>query len=345
MSGIMLLKGADKRDYLLGRFTNRFRDRDIHSYPQKGGEIISSYAHKEFNDFLDKHPEQAPELWIWHTRGTAMKSRATWWDWTGNFFYVLFPLEPDEAKGLKKWAEEETLGMSHGFYALAREDDGIISQYRTLEVSVLPVSEAANTWTEAVVVSGKGRKEVMTPKKKAALATVFGDDTANLVEKTDEEMAAELEAAGVDTKALDGVEGDADEAATEVADTTEAALDEKGAEDAIAADPVAVLAGEVLATFQSMEAQIVSTFAGFTEAMSALTARIDALEAQGESEKSVAVNAARPIGMLLAGYAPSIVGKKEAEEDGRSSLAKQAPVAPPKAKPNVMDLLIGRTQV
>lgn len=193
-----VMKGKDGQYYAYGIVSNKFRDRDYAKHPK--GEIITESAHKEFVQFLDEHPEQAPELWSWHTPGTARKSRATWWEYSDGFLQMLWPLTEKEAKAFD---DGEEIAMSHGFYTLKRNaDKGLIEQYRSFEGSDLPASVAANPYT-ALEVMQKELSDMFTPEKRAYLVKRLGEDRVKELEGNTEAMGKALETAGVEYKATE----------------------------------------------------------------------------------------------------------------------------------------------
>lgn len=207
---VSVTKSLNGQYTLLGRFSNRWRDWDFHSNPENGGEIISSAAHQEFIAWLDKNPQHAPELWVWHTWGSAFKNRAYWWGWSGNFMYAAWELTPDEAIKVVEWQEElksqgRDLGMSFGFYVLDYDfRNGIIEKYRAFEASILPLDRAANPWT-SVLVNYKEEKMAFDKERIEALCKIHGPAFVEKLIKEDEEMAKALDAAGFDTKSFDDV--------------------------------------------------------------------------------------------------------------------------------------------
>ena len=189
-------KDSEGHSHWFGVVSNKFRDRDTRRHAV--GEIITEAAHKEYVAYLDLNPAQAPELWTWHTPGTARKSRADWWDYTGDGFLVMSgPLTDDEAKAFEA---NELLGMSHGFYPLERDEkQGLILKYRTFEVSELPPQFVANEWTDFAAI----RKELtmaFNPDKRAALVKRFGEAKVAEREGKTGEMAKALEAIGAEWK-------------------------------------------------------------------------------------------------------------------------------------------------
>lgn len=190
-----VFKGLDGTYYALGRMTNKWRDVDYAKHPK--GEILTDAAHKEFMAFLDTHPDQAPELWTWHTPGTARKARAEWWAYADGFVSLLWPLDEAEAK---QFAPDETLAMSHGFYALAREpQDGLITQYRTFEGSELPPDWVANPWTSLEMLK-EAKAMAFTQQQRAHLVKRFGEEKVAAIEADSANLAKALDALGIESK-------------------------------------------------------------------------------------------------------------------------------------------------
>lgn len=190
-----VMKGKDGEYYAYGIVSNKFRDRDYAKHPK--GEIITEAAHKEFIQFLDTHPDQAPELWSWHTPGSARKSRATWWEYSDGFLQMLWPLTEKEAKAFDS---NEEIAMSHGFYTLARDSaKGHILKYRSFEGSDLPSNVAANPYT-ALEVMQKELGTMFTPEKREYLVKRLGADRVKELEGNTEAMGKALTEAGVEYK-------------------------------------------------------------------------------------------------------------------------------------------------
>lgn len=346
MSALFIRKGQDNRYHLVGRFSNRWRDHDFHAAPEQGGEIIASGAHKEFETWLDKNPQHAPQLWVWHAYGSAFKSRAEWWSWSGNFFWMSWPLTEDEAKAVEEWADEEDLGMSFGFYALKYDDrDAVIERYRAFEASILPREAAANKWTAVALVGGDKFKgdQMFSDKKMQALRRFFGDDKVKAIVEDDATLAQILDEAGIDSKEL-SEEPEQSEATAEV---------EVKADAETPADDVDTLVTEVkAATVTQIEAQVVEALQRLESALSAdmkvLAEKLVAQEGElanlrtalvelQEREEADAKAAAMPVS-IIASYVPRSIldsgetgkGAKESSAaiDGRSTLAKSGPAAP-----------------
>ena len=346
MSTLFVRKGLDNQYHLVGRYSNRWRDHDLHAAPEQGGEIIASSAHGEYEKWLDKNPQHAPELWIWHAYGSAFKSRAEWWSWSGNFFWMSWPLTESEAKAVEEWAGEEDLGMSFGFYALKYDDrDAVIERYRAFEASILPRSAAANKWTGVTLVGGdKSKGEPMfSDKKMAALRRFFGDDKVKAMVEDDASLAQILDEAGIDSKELveepEQTDGVVEPEAKAVTETVAADTDTPVTEVKSAA--VAQVEAQVVEALQRLEAAMSADMKVLAEKLVAqegelANLRTALVEMQEHAEADAKV-AAMPAS-IIASYVPRSIldsgetgkGAKESSAaiDGRSTLAKSGPAAP-----------------
>lgn len=189
-SAFVVLKGLDGGARWLGVVSNNFRDLD--------GEIITEEAHKEFIAYLDKYPDKAPELWTWHTPGTARKSRADIWAYADGFLIMGGPLTPQEAKALEGLTLAIMPGMSHGFYRSKQGKE--IIRYRTFEVSVLPQDKAANPWTEFSLITQEVGK-MFEPEKRAVLVQAHGEQYVAQLEKSLGDASKALKQHDIDFKA------------------------------------------------------------------------------------------------------------------------------------------------
>ncbi|MDM7940144.1 MAG: hypothetical protein QUS07_07370 [Methanothrix sp.] len=163
---------------------------------------MTSDSHKEYVKLLDENPNLAPELWSWHTPGTARKSPADWWDYADGFLMMSGPLTVDEASALKEVQNSGVqLGMSHGFFAFSRDEaQGLIKEYYSFEVSDLPVRFAANPWTGLQTISQEVKEMGFSPDKRKYLVTLLGEDQVKKLEDSTKEMAQNLEALNIDSK-------------------------------------------------------------------------------------------------------------------------------------------------
>lgn len=211
----------------LGIFTNNFKDRE--------GDIITSDAHKEFCSYLDKNPEKAPEFLVWHTPGSARKSRADLWDYDKGFFLISGKLTDEEAHSIKKCIDRYgDLGMSHGFLAVRdKENQNLITKYRSFEVSDLPLSKAANLWTDLTLVLKEA--SIMNEEKRNYLIEALGESAVSEIEASLDANKAALDAAEVESKETEEVPTEKVETPAE----TEEVAEEDGKELTPESEPIA----------------------------------------------------------------------------------------------------------
>lgn len=127
-------------------YTNNYRDSD------QPAEILASEAHKEFVAAVDNKECPMPELWLWHVKGTAVGD-TDWLCYTDEGFMIA---SGSIHKGKEHIAEQlaifpGSLGVSHGMphdtIVRSKEDPTVITRYRTIEISPLPLCVAANKLT------------------------------------------------------------------------------------------------------------------------------------------------------------------------------------------------------
>lgn len=207
-TGFKVLKALDGSSRWLGWVSNKFIDRE--------GEILTEDAHKDYIAWLDKHPKAAPQLWTYHVPGTGRKHKADFWAYLNGFLILGGKLTEQEAKAFDNVSDD--LGMSHGFYVLGKQGN-LINKYRTFEATVLPRKAAANPWTEFNV------KELgnmaLTDSQRQMLAQLHGEDFAAALEDGTKQRAEVLQNAGIQSKANEADEKQADAVEVEEKETTE----------------------------------------------------------------------------------------------------------------------------
>jgi hypothetical protein len=206
-SGIAIFKGADGEWRWFGWASNKWRDRDVHMAPKHGGEILTSDAHREFVQWVDEDIKaRAPELWLWHTPGTAFKRRADWIDFADGFLVASGPLEEKEAASLMALELLYDLAMSHGMHPTSISRDkgnGYITKYRTFEMSPLPRQRAANPWTNFATIVKEVATMGFNEEKRKMLVAAMGEDAVAGLEGQTGQMAKMLEQLGIDSKEAD----------------------------------------------------------------------------------------------------------------------------------------------
>lgn len=315
-----------------GWVTNKWRDRDRVAAPEHGGEILMEEAHKEFEAWIDQDPaKRMPELWAWHTKGTAHEHRADWLTYADGFLMASGPLTEDEAKAIERIKEYYDLGMSHGFYALDKDrKNAVITKYRTFEQSYLPVDAAANPWTDFVTIEKEQQQMGLSRKKREFLSRLAGDDFVAEVEMETEGKAEALTEAGVDFK-------EGEEAAVEAEATTEAAAEAEPAEAPAETQAEASPEQEAeetppksLELEEINEKDLVETLHLMGKAIKNISDRLDTFDEQlKELSKSDREKIKEAVELTpkasLKSQIGSVIGAEETEVDGRSSLAKSKP--------------------
>lgn len=183
------------------------------------GDIISEVAHKEYVEWVNKNMEYAPLFMTWHKPGTMRKNRVDFVGYENGFLLMSAPLELKEAAALLKAQTLTDIGMSHGTLALERDskDPRVVTKYRMVEVSDLPLKNAANPFTdfETLLKEADMSKDLDT---KAYLATILGSE-----EEADKFIAK----AGIKQKALQdaGVESKEKQETPDVTEPVKATVD------------------------------------------------------------------------------------------------------------------------
>jgi hypothetical protein len=235
-SGFQVLKGNDGTWRWFGWVTNQWRDRDRKAAPRHGGEILTSESHAEFVKWVDGDPaHRMPELWLWHTPGTAREKRADWLDFADGFLVAGGPLSEKEAGQLLALEAIYELGMSHGMQVLKRDDvEALITQYRSFEFSPLPREKAANLWTSFSTIVKEVAEMGFSPEKRQALVAALGENEVAALEDNTEGMAKALMELGVDYK---DAEDEVDPGLAPAPETEDVSTDEEPAEEGEEEDP------------------------------------------------------------------------------------------------------------
>lgn len=184
-----------------GIYSNATEDRDK--------ETITTKAHQEFADWCEKE-SRYPELWLWHTKGTRI-GVADFVDEHNGFAIASGTIDVDVPPSVIDNLQNSPvpLGMSHGFgYADSDLVDGVYHRYRSFEMSVLPLSAAANELTSF----GTEVPETMSDQRKQWLTETMGETNAKAVYDGVDALAGFAKAKGISLKAAmtaiaEGVEG------------------------------------------------------------------------------------------------------------------------------------------
>ena len=197
-SSFVITKDKNGDDRWIGKVTNRWSDRE--------GDILTNASHKEFVGFLDKNPYMAPSFLPWHNIKSAFTFPTDSWEYKNGHMVYSGKLTTEEAQSLKEVSKNTRLGMSHGFFALKREmlNKKNITKYRTFEVSVLPLHNAANPYTELEVIAKEANME-----RKEFLTDLLTPDQYKKFAQELEENENLLDNSGVKTKEVADPQEDA----------------------------------------------------------------------------------------------------------------------------------------
>jgi hypothetical protein len=139
--GVMLFKSASGELIWAGIHTNKFQDRDR--------DILKEASHKKFLQKVYDGEYPFPKLQIWHIDKDV--GEANWMAYDERGFLlsggVVYPEFEELVTNLVKNTPE--MGMSHGmpYETVVYDGEGYIDEYQSIEVTMLPISEAANILT------------------------------------------------------------------------------------------------------------------------------------------------------------------------------------------------------
>lgn len=161
-------------------------------------DIISEAAHIEYVDWVNKNMDVAPVFLCHHIPGTLRKNRVDFVGYESGFLLMSAPLEEHEAAGLLRAQMITDLGMSHGTFVLERnsEDNRVIEKYRMVEVSDLPLENAANPFTDFETL----KKEAAMDTKTYLVSVLGSEEEADKYLKKMDMKQKSLRDAGVEEK-------------------------------------------------------------------------------------------------------------------------------------------------
>lgn len=176
--------------------SNKYRDRE--------GEIFSEKAHRDYVDWA-METGQLPWLRLFHVEGTDI-GRADVIGYDDAGFVIAsgkFFDDPDSLAVAEKLLQMEGLGCSHGYwYPTGALRDGIYHEYKSYEISILPVEHAANLLTTAFFAGEE--IPMLDARAKEFLTQVMPDGRVEKIEQSVRALADVAESKGLSYKALAG---------------------------------------------------------------------------------------------------------------------------------------------
>ena len=232
-------------------------------------ERFTEDAHRDYVDWVDQ-TKNFPDLRLWHLPGTTI-GQTDMIDMDSHGYMVATGLidigKEYVVENLRK--SSKVLGISHGFYIKSLINGEYSKGYRTYEISVLPWEKAANENTG--FFAGE-ETPMLTPEKKAFIATTLGDTFATKLEATLAEASSKAKEKGVSFKELmEAVYDSAPEVKSEAPATT----------------PVdtAAIVDQLKAYFEPKFAEVSTTLKSYDEKLSKLEESDDDKISKAMSQK------------------------------------------------------------
>jgi hypothetical protein len=276
----------------LAIYSNNYRDND------NPPEIISEASHRSFVKGVETGVYPYPELWLWHVPGSRI-GQADWLTYTDDGFAVASGyFDKDKEHVAKELSKQQDTLVSHGmpktFVKRDPEDETVIIQHITKEISPLPSKAAANKLTGFELLS---KEESMIPEHKVPYLKAAG--------MTDEELEA-VNAA---------ISQRADAAKEEKLESKEETDTQETSENNTEELTLEGIAGLLKAGLTPIAEQI-----------NAIDTRVKELE-KSDEEKIMEKAANTPKASLDSLLAEHVGGlfNKESQVDGRTTLAKSGP--------------------
>lgn len=172
----------------LAAYSSNYLDDD---YPS---DILSKEAHINFIDRVQNKELPYPELWIWHLKGTAIgESDYLFYDYDNGIAMASGFIYDGMEKIVKNFSKADSkLGTSHGmtFVKRNKNDEKVIDEYVTIEISILPLVAAANKMT-SIYILDKEKNMMSTEQKDFLKNSGMSDDDIAKVEARNKQLADE----------------------------------------------------------------------------------------------------------------------------------------------------------
>ncbi len=195
---LMIFKDQNGVYRFLTTYSNNGRDSD------NPPEIISAASHKRFVKMVDEGKAELPELWLWHKNINLGQATAVTFDEdngiaiaTGYFTKQAEPFAEAMMKNRAFW------GVSHGMpvdsIVRNKEDNTIIEQHITKEISILPLASAANKWADLHILKEISMGLNDEQQEQLITAGVPRGILGALLDNN-EEVSKEMDAVGIERK-------------------------------------------------------------------------------------------------------------------------------------------------
>lgn len=186
-------RGPDGRMRFFAGYTNAYKDRHE--------QIISTAAHKDYVEWATS-TRQFPEVWLWHTKGTTI-GQVDMLDYFDGVVVASGLVNKEWEELAERLATRKDIGFSHGFIGLLTKE-GVWTKYRDYEVTLLPLSAAANPLTLPLELTNAIKESTLgfDPQKREWLLKEckISEDALTSIEKEHEAFAGNLKKLGMETK-------------------------------------------------------------------------------------------------------------------------------------------------
>jgi hypothetical protein len=181
-------------------YSNNYRDDD------RPREIISKESHTNFVDMVDSGQVDYPELWHWHTPGTAW-GKADWVAYDEENGIAMASgkvLKGHEDEAIALMNSEIEIGVSHGMPRSTvqrdEKDNTVIRRHITVEISDLPKWAAANQLTDFYVFEEKDSMSIPKAKRDYLKSVGVPEDTINLIDQENAAKAKQADELNLESK-------------------------------------------------------------------------------------------------------------------------------------------------
>lgn len=307
---LMMWKEAGEWHWL-ARYSNNFRDDD------KPAEIIAEKSHRRFVDLVDKGLAPYPELWLWHIPEWKI-GKANWVAYDDSGFALAAGTFDEGTKEIVEWLSEQgDFLVSHGMppSKIKRdpEDQTVIIEHETKEISPLPGFAAANKMTGFLVF---GEKDMIPDAKKQTLVkSGLSGKLLDELEEKNKKDAQKAQSEGIETKE-ETKEEQTEEVAAEATSTEETA-EEKPITRQEIADGVIAFMEPWMNKVTSIEAKI-----------DGLTKEVGTVKQSDEAKIAKTVQDIPPASLAAILKGKSVIGSEETKvkEGEELSGPEEAPV-------------------
>lgn len=317
----MIFKQDDGTYAFIGVYSNNYRDND------RPAEIISAKSHKDFTRKANAGKCPMPELWLAHEANYKV-GQVDYLDYDetddGAVFAVAFGhFDP----GMEALAEElmgKSLTMSHGMPTNTiqrnKADSTIIEQHESREITILAPGYEANPLTSFSVSGETSDKMSLSAREKIQSILGLSDSVLDAVEAQNSAKGKAADAGGVERKSAP-VEKEAESPAAEEPVVTP---DASVVEAPITREEILEMVTEVETNGPQAQA-LVEMSQRIDELFNSIKALTDSTTQSNKSRAEEVLDTLSPATLKGLLYERSIIGKPEAQVDGRSTLAKDAP--------------------